>query len=184
MILFIQSWEYWEFREKHRVIESVYKVTKQLDDTRPCIAVSGNYHIENMEVYDIHDYHSTAEEFKENFAHIEDEGVVEYGIKITEGDIQPYKKGLPVFVSEYGGFICVEECDDGWGYGDSIKTKEEFIETYDKYTTSMIDNPNVMGFCYTQLYDVEQEQNGLYTFDRKPKYDMAKIKAINTKNRK
>ena len=48
----------------------------------------------------------------------------------------------------------------------------------------MIDNPSIMGFCYTQLYDVEQEKNGLYTFYRKPKFDMKKIKEINSKTAK
>ena len=37
------------------------------------------------------------------------------------------------------------------------------------------------GFCYTQLYDVEQEINGIYTYERKPKVDISKIYAINTK---
>lgn len=27
----------------------------------------------------------------------------------------------------------------------------------------------MFGFCYTQLYDVKQEGNGLYTYDRKLK---------------
>ena len=35
-------------------------------------------------------------------------------------------------------------------------------------------------FCYTQLTNVEQEVNGLYTYDRKPKFDPAIIRAINT----
>jgi hypothetical protein len=34
--------------------------------------------------------------------------------------------------------------------------------------------------CYTQLTDVEQEQNGLYTYDRKPKFDPAIFRAILT----
>ena len=44
------------------MIETVYHVTKSYDKTRPCIAVSGNYHIKNMEIYDVHDYGATAEE--------------------------------------------------------------------------------------------------------------------------
>ena len=28
----------------------------------------------------------------------------------------------------------------------------------------------MLGYCYTQLTDVEQEQNGLYTYDRRPKF--------------
>ena len=35
------------------------------------------------------------------------------------------------------------------------------------------------GFCYTQLMDVEQETNGLLTYDRKPKLNIEKIKKIN-----
>lgn len=43
----------------------------------------------------------------------------------------------------------------------------------------MLDNPHMFGFCYTQLYDVEQEVNGLYTYERKPKFDMEIFKKIN-----
>ena len=43
----------------------------------------------------------------------------------------------------------------------------------------LLNNPNIGAFCYTQLTDVEQEQNGLYTYDRKPKMDPAIIKEIN-----
>lgn len=38
--------------------------------------------------------------------------------------------------------------------------------------------PGVCGYCYTQLTDVEQEQNGIYCYDRTPKFNMARIKAI------
>jgi hypothetical protein len=37
---------------------------------------------------------------------------------------------------------------------------------------------HVMGFCYTQLTDVEQEKNGIYYYDRTPKFDMKRIKSI------
>ena len=41
-----------------------------------------------------------------------------------------------------------------------------------------------MGFCYTQLYDVEQEVNGLYTYDREDKFDdCSEIIAANRKKR-
>ena len=32
-------------------------------------------------------------------------------------------------------------------------------------------NPRVCGVCYTQPYDVEQECNGIYRYDRTPKFD-------------
>lgn len=36
----------------------------------------------------------------------------------------------------------------------------------------------VEGFCYTQLTDIEQERNGLLTFDRQPKIDPELIRPI------
>ena len=36
-----------------------------------------------------------------------------------------------------------------------------------------------MGLCYTQLTNVEQEQNGLYTYDRQPKFPQEVIAAAN-----
>ncbi|MBQ5872373.1 MAG: hypothetical protein IIW69_08260, partial [Bacteroidaceae bacterium] len=36
----------------------------------------------------------------------------------------------------------------------------------------------VTGFCYTQITDVEQEKNGIFFYDRRPKFDNARIKAI------
>lgn len=40
------------------------------------------------------------------------------------------------------------------------------------------DSPIVQGFCYTQLTDVEQEINGLLTYDRVPKLPVEQIKEI------
>ncbi len=36
----------------------------------------------------------------------------------------------------------------------------------------------MFALCYTQLTDVEQEQNGLYTYTREPQFDPAVISAI------
>ena len=46
---------------------------------------------------------------------------------------------------------------------------------------SVRDNPKFFGFCYTQLYDIEQEINGLYTYERIPKFDVSIFKKINAK---
>jgi hypothetical protein len=39
----------------------------------------------------------------------------------------------------------------------------------------------VFGYCYTQLTDIEQEQNGLYTYGRKPKFDVKRLHAIQSR---
>ncbi len=179
-----ETWGYHELTSQHRALESFYRATKAADPTRPCIAASGNYHIAGMEIYDVHDYDPDFTRFSTNYAKIS-EGIVNDQIRRNEGDVQPFTVGMPVFVSEYGGFRWIEEGEDaGWGYGDAPKSKEELLERYKNYTDVLLDNPDIMGLCYTQLYDVEQEKNGLYTYGRKPKLDMDKVKAITSRKAK
>ena len=42
----------------------------------------------------------------------------------------------------------------------------------------LLDNPHMFGYCYTQLTDVYQEQNGIYTFDRRAKFDLERLRRI------
>ena len=49
--------------------------------------------------------------------------------------------------------------DNGWGYGTAPKTEEEFAERYSGLTSVLLVHPRICGFCYTQLTDIEQEQN-------------------------
>lgn len=36
----------------------------------------------------------------------------------------------------------------------------------------------IFALCYTKLTDLEQEQNGLYTYDRRPKFNTQTLKGI------
>jgi hypothetical protein len=100
-----------------------------------------------------------------------------------EAQRQSQIKGIPVFISEYGGIKWDVEGKNAksWGYGDAPKTEDEFIQRYRGLTNTLLDNPHMFGFCYTQLYDIEQETNGLYTYSRTPKFDMEVIKKINSR---
>ena len=68
--------------------------------------------------------------------------------------------------------------DNGWGYGTAPKTEEEFAERYSGLTSVLLEHPRICGFCYTQLTDIEQEQNGIYNYDRTPKFDAETIRNI------
>ena len=57
----------------------------------------------------------------------------------------------------------------------------EFIDRYKGLTDALLDNERMFGFCYTQLYDIEQEQNGLYYYDRSPKFDPELFRRINSR---
>ena len=141
-----------------------YEITKQIDPTRPCIDTSGGFHIKT-DIYDVHDYLQDHIQFKKNFDKLQD------GILHDNWSNEQKYAGEPVFVSEYGGFKWSNQEENAWGYGEAPKTEEEFIERFCKMCEALLGNEKIMGLCYTQLTDVEQEQNGLYTYDRQPKFD-------------
>jgi len=41
----------------------------------------------------------------------------------------------------------------------------------------LLDDVNMFGYCYTQLTDILQEQNGIFRYDRSGKFDLARIRA-------
>ena len=104
------------------------------------------------------------------------------------GRIRQTYEGQPVFISEYGGIKWAGDVSiESWGYGHDVKTPEEFVERYVGLTKAITENTAMFGLCYTQLYDVEQEQNGLYTYDRKKKFNdeiYAQIRKANITHRK
>ena len=155
----------------------VYQATKAYDPTRPCIDVSGYIHTLESDIFDIHDYDQEPEHFREVYRRLTEE-------HFWEDRFEYQYHGQPIFVSEYGGIAWEEDAglpENKWGYGNAPKTKEEFLDRYRGLTHALLDNGSIMGFCYTQLYDVEQEINGLYNYDRKAKFDPAVIRAINSK---
>ncbi len=178
---FNETWDYDGRRQCDDTLRSIYLMTKALDPTRPVIDTSGNYHV-ITDIYDVHDYEQRADVFAQHYAPMADGGEVYESHKGR----QSYG-GQPYFVSEYGGIWAPADGewqrDDGasWGYGQRPGSEEEFIARYDALTTALLNNPHICGFCYTQLYDVEQEQNGLYTYARKPKFDAGIIRGINAR---
>ncbi len=175
---FNETWDKNGRRQSNALIDMVYDVTKMLDNTRPVIANSGSYPTSRTDVHDVHDYEQDPEKFRENYAKIS-EGLVNDQLQRIDPKRQKYNPKLPVFVSEYGGIKWVMGEDAAaWGYGKSVTTEEEFFERLDGLTSALLDNPYVFGYCYTQLTDVEQEQNGLLTYDRQFKFAPERYAAI------
>ena len=153
------------------VIEGIFDLTRRLDPTRLAIDSSGGYHLASPDVYDSHNYEQDATKFKAAFDSLL-QSPPDVFVNGEKEKHTPYR-GQPYFVSEYGGIWWNpgQKDDKAWGYGDRPQSGEEFLDRYRKLTEALLFNPKVAGFCYTQLYDIEQEVNGLYTFDRKPKFD-------------
>ena len=174
---FNETWDRDGRKQNDELLRIVYRVTKQLDETRPCIDTSGNFHVET-DIFDVHDYEQKVEIFKGNYDRLMTEGVLFEHFP----DRQEYDGKKPAFVSEYGGIQwSLGSRGDAWGYGNAPKSEKEFIDRYKGLTDALLDNERMFGFCYTQLYDIEQEQNGLYYYDRSPKFDPEIFRKINSR---
>lgn len=66
---------------------------------------------------------------------------------------------------------------EGWGYS-GADNDEDFLAKLADVIEPLLQSPHVQGFCYTQLTDVEQEINGLLTYDRALKVPLEKIRQI------
>ncbi|MBR5868891.1 MAG: beta-galactosidase [Clostridia bacterium] len=181
---------YHAMRLDENVTRTMYHVTKAMDPYRPVIDASGGVHYDT-DMFDVHDYEQDPEKLAEYLAPmLTDEKYFHSPIGRYRGNapVRPEEyKGQPYWVSECGGTFrnpALANGEDGWGYGDGPKTEEEFASRYEGLMEVLLSHPRVCGFCYTQLTDIEQEQNGLYFYDRSRKLPDWVYDRIREANRK
>ena len=175
------------------VTRGLYLATKAMDGTRPVLDASGYSHrVPEADVYDSHDYMQDPDTFRKRHAGLAEgapylNDASQWGMPARMvGDVRwsiPYR-GQPYFVSEFGGIWWnpdVSEDEDSWGYGTRPSDIEEFYDRFEKLCAILLDDVNMFGYCYTQLTDIYQEQNGIYKFDRSVKFDMDRIRAAQIK---
>ena len=141
-------------------------------------------HTDSTDLTTLHDYASSGAELAAKSERLGDEsrGIPRNG---KEALAFGYKyNGTPFVLTEFGGIafrLGAQQAGNEWGYSGIEPTQEAFLERLRGLVNAIRDNPAWAGFCYTQLTDVEQEINGVMTFDRKPKADPEALKAIFTK---
>ena len=169
------------------VTRGLFLATKAMDGTRPVLDTSGYSHrVPESDVYDSHDYTQDPEQFARNQA-----GLAAGEPYINSGDMRGYLsrfagndwsipyRGQPYFVSEFGGIWWnpqAGEDEDSWGYGERPASLEAFYQRFERLCAILLDDPDMFGYCYTQLTDIYQEQNGIYKFDRGQKFDLERIR--------
>jgi len=160
-----------------RFVEDLYRISHNLD-YRPFHDASGWIH-EKTDIWSAHNYQQDADKLRQELT-VKPDGSVFNNIK---GEGIAYT-GQPYFLDEWGGIKWVvgeQYAENSWGYGEGPKTVDEFYQRLEDLTDVIIGIPYIAGHCYTQLTDVEQEQNGIYNYDRTPKFDMKRIKSILSK---
>jgi beta-galactosidase/beta-glucuronidase len=155
---------------------ALYYLIKSIDRTRLVVSNDGWTHTKS-DIITIHDYSGDRAELEKRYADLD--GIV----KEFPGGHALFAKGYeyhgePIMVTEFGGISFCKDGTEGWGYT-AAENEEDFIERYRSVVEPIKASPNVQGFVYTQLTDVEQEINGLMTYDRQFKVDPSDIKEIN-----
>ncbi len=197
--------QWWPDKSQYpRLVEDLYNITKNLDPTRPINDVSGGTHIKT-DIWTVHNYEQDPAKLKDivykdgNFFKtpmwvqgIPTMNIGFNGLKNnTQYEFPVYDGSMPYLIDEVGGIKWVKNQEQqlqnsqtqSWGYGEPPRTMEEFYTRLEGQMDAMLSlKDHMWGYCYTQLTDVEQEQNGVYYYDRSSKFDMKRIHAIFSKN--
>jgi hypothetical protein len=93
-----------------------------------------------------------------------------------------HERNAPVICTEFGGINIARSTTDtngsrDWGYTTATDSKD-LLKRIEKMMMGIVDGGHVCGFVYTQLTDIEQEVNGLYSPDRKEKLDADEVRKI------
>lgn len=192
-----ESWAYTSLKdniEQRNHIRSLYYLTKSLDPSRPINDNCGWEHV----LTDLTTYHDYTDSPELSATCSKMEG----GILGPKGGhdmftkpiysgfsghtlLDPgaqHKAGAPVICTEFGGVNIapakdVQAGERDWGYTTATDI-EDFLVRYENLVMAIVKGGHSCGLVYTQLCDIEQEVNGLYTYDRKEKVPVARIKAI------
>ena len=185
-----ESWgvpRLYDNRQQQHFARSMYHMARGLDDTRLVIANDGWEMTEN-DICAFHTYkHGEQDEprqqerFRAGVRSLEGlSGLVERPL-FAEGFSY---EGQPVLLTEIGGIAIRAEhtgggaAEESWGYT-GADSPEAFLEVYERLIRDIYDSDLLCGFCYTQLTDIEQEQNGLLDEMHQYKADADKIRKIN-----
>ncbi|MCC2631521.1 MAG: glycoside hydrolase family 2 sugar binding protein [Patescibacteria group bacterium] len=189
-----ESWGVPDLKENHpgqyAFIERLVALTRRFDPYRPVIDNDGWEHSDTTDICAIHDYAANGEELRRGYLEMLEHGklrdvVWANGIRTFARGAK--YRGQPIILSEIGGLLMVPqdipeaERDVLYQHYGSINSVEELMDRYRDLMEGVLSLTFLAGFCYTQLIDVEQEINGLMTYDRKPKVDPALLTEIHKK---
>lgn len=180
-----ESWGVPNLRDARQpnYLRELYAITHSLDATRLVIDNEGWEHTDMTDLFAIHDYAKTGDKLLDKY-----KDLGKPGARIPDVGRPPLApgyqyNGTPVYLSEFGGIAFIpaghQAPEESWGYAGVEKTADSAVARFRGLYEGIARIPAFAGLCYTQLTDVEQEVNGLMTYDRKPKFDVAEIRRIN-----
>lgn len=190
-VIFNESWGVNEIvrdKEEASEVASLYKLVKNhIKGSRLVISNDGWEHT-TSDIISFHNYEETYDKiynlYKESINLINKKDYTK--VKANETKLMfatefEVNQDAPLMLTEFGGIAYDKDKNKGWGYGNSVLNEEEYLKKLSSLMDAIYDLKEIRGYCLTQLTDVEQEVNGLFNFNRKPKADINKIKELNAK---
>jgi len=170
--------------QQQHYTQSLYHLIHSLDTTRLVISNDG-WEMTVSDIAAVHNYqHGQVDEVKK-FDRFKTDLLTKDSVLASQSADRPIyadgfsHQGEPILLTEFGGIGYKVGEQEGWGYT-TVPSEEEYVSEYERILEPVFDSKIIFGFCYTQLYDVEQEINGILTYDRETKCSLEKIKEINT----
>ncbi len=179
-----ESWGVPHLREPRQqaYLKELYSLTHSLDATRMVIDNEGWEHTDMTDLFAQHDYARTGDLLFEKYKDLGKPGAAVPDVSRLMLIPGYHYNGTPFYLSEFGGIAFIpaghEVPDAAWGYSGVEKTADGALERLRGIYAAIAKLP-FAGICYTQITDVEQEVNGLMTYDRKPKFDSKALEEMN-----
>jgi len=170
-------------RQQQHFSQAMYHFIHSLDQQRLVISNDG-WAMTETDICAIHNYAHGQESERQKYLYFKDSLSTREKLVNRVSTPWPIFAGgfsyqdQPILLTEFGGIGFDVSGQPGWGYT-SVENQQDFLKDYQRIMTAVYDSVGLWGYCYTQLTDVEQEINGLLTYDRQPKVDLAAIKEIN-----
>lgn len=165
-----------KFQQAH--CNALVYMTKSIDTSRMVLDNDGWEHTCG-DLLTIHDYSSSGALLKKHFSSLDSILAMTPGGRSMFSDGYSYQ-GQPILVTEFGGvkYASGSETEQSWGYCEE-NDLGAYTSKYAELTGAILDSPLIQGYCYTQLTDVETEENGLLTYHREVKIPLDTIRKIN-----
>jgi len=153
-------------------LDTMYHLTKSLDPTRLVVSNDGWEHA-TTDMLTMHDYEASGEVLTARYE--SSEAILASRPANREMFVTGASyEGQPILLTEFGGVAYRKSEQEGWGYS-TAGDEEDFLKRLKAIMDAVNASSVLQGYCYTQLTDVEQEINGLLTYDRQPKTDLEAI---------
>ena len=148
-----------------RLVFDLQKLTKAIDPSRPFNDLTGSGFHFLTDIWSISTYEPDATRF---------------ALSLKPDKNQAAYANQPFIIGEFGGIVweTSRTKEDTWGHGGTFTNEDALFERIEKLINEIQSSGIISGFCYTQFSDIEQEKNGIYTYDRQPKFDMERIRSI------